>query len=67
MNIGVIDCGTNSRLCEEIGYNDKLVYFKGDVGPERGEVSFIVALLIKFNNRVAPRRYPRAPLLPVSS
>ncbi|XP_015751062.1 PREDICTED: dnaJ homolog subfamily C member 10-like [Acropora digitifera] len=46
VNIGVIDCGTNSRLCEEIGYNDKLVYFKGDVGPEKGEVSFIVALLI---------------------
>ncbi|KAK2560566.1 DnaJ-like protein subfamily C member 10 [Acropora cervicornis] len=38
VNIGVIDCGTNSRLCEEIGYNDKLVYFKGDVGPEKGEV-----------------------------
>ena len=50
MNIGVIDCGTNPRLCEEIGYNDKLVYFKGDFGPEKGEVSFIVALLIKFNN-----------------
>ncbi|XP_029214585.2 dnaJ homolog subfamily C member 10-like [Acropora millepora] len=38
VNIGVIDCGTNSRLCEEIGYNDKLVYFKSDVGPEKGEV-----------------------------
>ena len=42
MNIGTVDCGTSSSLCKEVGYSDDLVYFKGDVGPEKGEVCFIV-------------------------
>ena len=45
MNIGTIDCGTSSSLCKEVGYSDDLVYFKGDIGPGKGEVCFIVLFL----------------------
>ena len=39
MNIGSVDCEASARLCKEVGYSDDLVYFKGDVGPGKGEVS----------------------------
>ena len=38
MNIGTVDCQENSPLCKEVGYSDDLVYFKGEVGPGKGEV-----------------------------
>ena len=41
MNIGSIDCGTSARLCKEVGYSDDLVYFRGDVGPKKGEVGLV--------------------------
>ena len=49
MNIGTIDCGTSSSLCKEVGYSDDLVYFKGDIGPGKGEVCFIVLLFCTYN------------------
>lgn len=51
MNIGTVDCEASAKLCKEVGYSDDLVYFKGDVGPEKGEVSFpcIVVKNCKFS------------------
>ncbi|KAJ7354834.1 DnaJ sub C member 10 [Desmophyllum pertusum] len=38
VNIGTMDCEASASLCKEVGYSDDLVYFKGDVGPKKGEV-----------------------------
>jgi len=38
VNIGTIDCEASAKLCKEVGYSDDLVYFKGDVGPKKGEI-----------------------------
>lgn len=38
VNIGTVDCEASAKLCKEVGYSDDLVYFKGDVGPKKGEV-----------------------------
>ena len=39
VNIGTVDCEASAKLCKKIGYSDDLVYFKGDVGPKKGEVN----------------------------
>lgn len=39
VNIGTIDCEASAKLCKEVGYSDDLVYFRGDVGPKKGEVN----------------------------
>lgn len=38
VNIGTVDCEASAKLCKKIGYSDDLVYFKGDVGPKKGEI-----------------------------
>ncbi|PFX28948.1 DnaJ-like subfamily C member 10 [Stylophora pistillata] len=38
VNVGTIDCGASAQLCKDVGYSDDLVFFKGDVGPGKGEV-----------------------------
>ena len=39
VNIGTVDCEASAKLCKKVGYSDDLVYFKGDVGPKKGEVN----------------------------
>ena len=42
VKIGTLDCERRGGFCKDIGYSDDLVFFKEEVGPNKGEVSLIV-------------------------